>query len=269
MEDRVRSPRYPSIPLGDAVELARKLYVGDSTHAVDREVAVGHMGYRSLNGASAQVLASLIQYGLIEAAGKGQVRLTSLALDVLEPQSPDDCARALAQAAYSPKLFADLRDRFPNSTPSEGNLRAHLIRQQFQQAALKSVIPAYLQTCEYLAQSGASESHGQRPVHGASSLMNQRAPEPHQMDVLVQQVPATLPLPSSMRSAYGEGSGLRREVFDLDDRGEVVITLPRGLSIENVEDIEAWLDLVVRKLRRTAVAPPTYPSTERMELGDE
>jgi len=48
--------------------------------------------------------------------------------------------------------------------------------------------------------------------------------------------------------------GWRREVFALDE-GEVVITLPNRLPADIIEDVEAWLEIVARKLRRMA-APP-------------
>lgn len=250
-EQRSRSPRYPSMPLDEAIDLARKVYAGDGMHAVDREVAAGHLGYRGLSGASAQALASLAQYGLIESSGKGQVRLTSLALDIIEPQDDAEKERSLRAAAWTPRLFSELRDRFPATTPSEGNLRAYLIRQQFSASALKSVIPAYLKTCEYLAAEGASESHGQPSSMAENSPNNQTLKGASQMEAQVQSRPS---VPIQIAGGETLPLGTRREVFALDE-GEVVITLPNRLSADSIADIEDWLAIVGRKLRRMATPP--------------
>lgn len=179
MAERVRSPRYPSISLGEAEELARKAYGSDGMNAMDREVAVKHMGYSSLNGASAQALASLKQYGLISEAGKGMVRLTDLALDVIEPQSESAKRDALRQMAFRPDLFAGLRERFPGTVPSESNLRAHLVRQQFTQAAIRNIVPAYLGTCEYVASLSEPEKHRSEDKSHSESLTSGEAGSSH------------------------------------------------------------------------------------------
>ena len=155
---RQRSPRYPSYSVGDAIEYARKIYDGDGMHPMDREVAVRHLGYTSLNGASATALGGLKQYGLTSDAGKGMVQLTNLALDILEPV--DDVSRdnAIRTAAFSPALFNSLRERFPNRVPSPENLRAHLVREGFTQAAVPAVTDAYLATCEYVTNAEDTES---------------------------------------------------------------------------------------------------------------
>ncbi len=254
MEQRSRSPRYPSMPLDEAIELSRQLYAGDGMNTVDREVAVEHMGYSSLNGASAQALASLSQYGLIENAGKGQVKLTSTALDIIEPTDASDKVRAMEQAAWAPKLFADLREKFPDTTPSESNLRAHLIRQQFQQSALKLVVPAYRRTCEYVTTERESESYGQEAKRPQGSNDIVRSKEPQAMETQ-SVMPAAVTFPPQLQSAavpsINETSTLRREVFGLEE-GEVVITLPSRLSAESVMDIEDWLKVVTKKIKRMA-----------------
>ena len=275
MEQRARSPRYPSIPLGEAVDLARRLFAGDGMNAVDREVAAGHIGYSGINGASAQALASLAQYGLTETSGKGQLRLTGLALDIIEPNGDVERAKSLHQAAWTPKLFSDLRERFPNTTPSEANLRAHLIRQHFQTSALKSVIPAYLRTCEYLVEEGVSESHGHTPTPGVDSQSNQPLRGSPNMESQPHTRQAVAPPPHPVDPPQ---AGVRREVFGLEEGGEVVITLPnRRLSTESIEDLDAWMQIVARKLRRMAAAPvgataldgQTSPRAATSETEDE
>ncbi|MCY0092638.1 hypothetical protein [Hoeflea ulvae] len=241
IKQRVRSPRYPAISLQEAEEMVRRIFEKDGMNPVDRESAVQHMGYSSLNGASATALASLKQFGLTSDAGKGMLQLTTLALDLIEPESEEGRAKAIQAAAFTPDLFSSLRQRFPETVPSEGNLRAHLLRQEFTSAAVKSVVPAYLQTCEYVAAAGESEetrnddiveSESPRSEKQEADRMSQNAPQDY-----VQQ---------ANTSAPGQ---VKRMVFDALE-GEVMFTYPDNLSEESVQELEEWFALVAKRLRR-------------------
>lgn len=246
---RVRSPRYPSVNLREAVEFAGKIYSKDGMHPLDRESAVQHLGYSSLNGASATVLASLKQYGLTTDAGTGMLRLTDLALDILEPTGDDAHRSALHAAAMSPDLFAALRERFPDKPPSESNLRAHLVRQGFTTSAVKSIIPSYLETYEYLATFEVTDSG---PVSTVVEQVNlpllQSEPKNSQGNPF-----ATAPVPHGFRpyELMTPNASTRRMVFDTED-GEAIFTYPDGLSEASIDDLEEWFALVVKRLRRTS-----------------
>jgi len=243
---RIRSPRYPSSPLQEAVRMARQIYEEDGMNAVDRETAVKHLGYSTMNGASATALASLKQFGLTADAGKGVLRLTDLALDLIEPESEDARREALVLAAYTPDLFASLKERFPEKVPSESNLRAHLVRQNFTPAAVKSIVPAYLATCEYIASVEVSESHGIADDPGAES--GETPPSQRPTAMITSEVAAPHPAPET-QAATPTQSGVRRMVFDTEE-GEATFTYPSSLSEESVEDLEEWFALVTKRLRR-------------------
>lgn len=223
----------------------RKIFDEDGMNPVDRESAVQHIGYSSLNGASATALASLKQYGLTSDAGKGMLQVTSLALDIIEPESDADRADALKAAAFNPDLFASLSERFPETIPSESNLRAHLLRQEFTSAAVKSVVPAYLETCEYLVHHAVSErsSHSDNAVRESPEISSQEQPA---MD---QNLTTTAPPAASTSHAALTGS--KRMIFDAIE-GEVAFTYPDNLSEDSIEDLEEWFALVAKRLRRAA-----------------
>jgi len=241
-KQRVRSPRYPSISLREAESFAKKIFLKDGMNAVDRESAVQHMGYSSLNGASATVLASLKQYGLVTDSGKGMLRLSEAALDLLEPESEMGRLNALRTAAFSPDLFASLRERFPDTVPSDSNLRAHLLRQGFTSAAVKSVVPSYLETCEYLTTSNVIEGNDS---NGKTDLDSPLAD--NQEDRATVEAPLTAV--SQRLTQIPISSGGRRMIFDTEE-GEVVFTYPDNLSEDSVQDIEEWFALVAKRLRR-------------------
>lgn len=187
---RVRSPAYPSLPISEAIELVGKIYSSNRTNPIDREAAVKDMGYSGLTGRSGKLLATLLQYGLLEKSGKGGVRVTPRAVDILHPESAADRRRALRDAAFEPNLFLSLREKFPDGVPSENNLRSHLMREQFSDVAINPAVNAYLETCRFLQQENAYESYdaggdadiGSSPSIGERAETSMKQLSPHVMN---------------------------------------------------------------------------------------
>lgn len=174
---RSQSPGYPNFSLPRALAHIQAIHAQDRRNAIDREAAVKHMGYTSLSGASDKALGSLAHYDLIEKAGKGQIRVSQLALDILHPPpgSPDARKKALVEAAFSPAIFAEIRERFPDGTPSESALQSWLTRENFLDRAIGPVVSAYMETVRFLEQEKAPASGGN--LHDR--------PESQQNDVVV------------------------------------------------------------------------------------
>ncbi len=166
---RSQSPGYPNFALPKGIELVRKIFSADRRNPIDREVAAKHLGYSSVSGASDKVLGSLGHFGLIEKAGKGQVRVTQTAVDILHPASPEGKKRALQQAAFNPSIFEDIRAHFSDGLPSEAALKSWLMREEFLDRAILPVTKAYLGTCQYLEQEHAIESGGPSSESDAKS----------------------------------------------------------------------------------------------------
>jgi hypothetical protein len=138
---------------------------------VDRGAAAKLIGYSSLSGPANQALATLALYGLVERAGKGEMRVTARAQAILHPNSDEEKRRSLREAAFEPSLFRELRERWPNITPPEDGVMTYLNRQGFNQSAIKPAARAYLQTLSYLEETDASESHGAREGVGVVSSL--------------------------------------------------------------------------------------------------
>ena len=156
---RQRNPKSPSFSLPDAIHMISKIHAEERKYPVAREAAVKHLGYSSLNGASASTLSVLSQYGLLERAGKSEARVTDLAVDILHPETGQQKRIALEKAAEMPPLFKELTERYPDGLPSEENLRGQLARIGFANGAIDQVVRAYMGTREFLANSEESESH--------------------------------------------------------------------------------------------------------------
>lgn len=170
----VRSPSYPSLSLSDAIAQVRKIEGLYRLGPVDRIAGAKLIGYSGLSGPANQALASLAQYGLVERAGKGEMRVTERGRAILHPDSDEEKRQGLRTAALEPQLFRELHERWPNMIPPEDGVITYLNRQGFNKSAIRPAAKAYLQTLLFLQESGANESHGAAPNKSAySPLPNQ------------------------------------------------------------------------------------------------
>lgn len=170
MEKRVRSPNYPAMSLKEAVQRAGEVYTKQHTHGAPREVVAKSMGYNSLNGASATAISALIKYGLLEGRAE-DIKISDRTMRILHPQSPEEKAEAIRDAAQAPELFKELAERFPGRTPADDVLRNYLIRNGFAPAAVSSVIRSYRETNEFVEEvAGAYDSPNQEPQQGDLSM---------------------------------------------------------------------------------------------------
>lgn len=158
---RSNSPPYPSMSLPKAIAATRKIFDADRRNPIARETAAKHIGYTGKSGASDKALAALAHYGLTEKVGKGEVRVSQLAMDIFHPDPNDPASkdRAVLQAGMSPQLFKDLRARFPEHV-SEDSLKSYLIREGFNDTAIAPTMNAYFETLRFLEQSKVFESAG-------------------------------------------------------------------------------------------------------------
>lgn len=167
---RTRSPVYPNFSLRQAVQRAEKIFNADRRNPIDREVAAKHMGYSGLSGAADKALATMQHYKLLDRTGKGELRISQLAIDILHPNSPDQRRRALAEAGFSPSLFKALRARFPEGVSAD-SLKSYLVRENFLDRAIGPVTSAFTDTCAFLKQENAYESGGTGDSGGAESVL--------------------------------------------------------------------------------------------------
>ena len=154
---RIRSPGYPNLSLRTALKQVERIFSENRRNMIDREAAAISIGYKGSSGASDKSIATLSHYGLIDKVGKGEIRVSQLAVDILHPTTSENWKEALRTAAFSPQIFSILKDRFPDDYFSEGALRSFLVREEFQDAAIAPVIKAYGDTCDFLKQENAFE----------------------------------------------------------------------------------------------------------------
>ena len=169
----------------------RKIEEQYRTSAVHRESAAKLIGYTSLSGPANKALAALAAYGLVERAGKGEMRVTNRAQDILYSDGNERLA-SLQASAFEPPLFRELQERWPNMTPPEDGVVMHLNRQGFNQNAVRPAARAYLDTLAFLEESGASESHGGgHPTSAESPQSDNHQPEENSLKTTLLAKPTT------------------------------------------------------------------------------
>lgn len=223
---RMRSPNYPSIPLRQAVELARKIHSLNRTNIIDRDVAVRDMGYSGVTGRSLKVLAALIQYGLLSKSGNGSVRVTQTAVDILHGIDETDRNAALLRAGREPSLFKMIFERFPDGVPSENAIRSYLIQQGFADVAIGPAIRSFMETYHDLESIQEGDEHIEED--------NPESTEPPQAQENKTQ-PAAGPAAPSLPASFASPVPTELNKINMDIRGDQVLISglldARGLNL--------------------------------------
>jgi hypothetical protein len=134
------------------------------------------MGFSGKSGASASALGSVRQYGLIEGVGES-TRISELGLRLLEPSSELEYNRTLRIAAFEPRVFQAISERFSGKIPSvDEPIRSYLIRDlNFSQPGAAECIQSLRATLEFLAQN-ADDSTLDSP---GGSILSESRSDPH------------------------------------------------------------------------------------------
>lgn len=156
MAGKSRSPNYPSLSLGEAIEAMRPVYSREKRARFPRLSLANHLGYTSLNGRALAKMGAVRAYGLIDGREDSLgVSATGIALIEAPLDSPDRIS-ALRTAFLAPPLFKRLWDEHGSETPSAQTLRWRLTQQGYVGDAADKALKVYLDSLALLTQeSGA------------------------------------------------------------------------------------------------------------------
>jgi hypothetical protein len=124
---RLRSPSYPAIPLGAAVEKTKELYKHEKSYPTHIDTVLKHWGYRPKSGSGLVAIAAVLKFGLIDDEGSGstrRARVSELGLRIVRDTREDspERDRLLREAALLPSIHRDLWEKYDGSLPSDANL---------------------------------------------------------------------------------------------------------------------------------------------------
>jgi len=148
---KVRSPNYPNLSLGPALEALRAAFKSENRNKMSRLVLAKHLGYNSLNGRALGKIGAVRAYGLLDGSGD-ELRISDDAVVALNaPKGSPERSAALGRLALKPTLFQELRKDFPDTMPSLENLKFSLVKRQFTPDAAEKAAKSYLATMNLVA----------------------------------------------------------------------------------------------------------------------
>lgn len=241
-----RGPSYPIASLQAAVTRVRKLFDLEGRTLVHASVAVDHWGYSAKSSGGRQMIATLLQYGLIRDEGSGEQRsvaVSNLGLDILlHDEGSNERFAALRTAARSPKLFADILATYAAGLPSDTSLKRFLIMDRnVTKDAVDGVLKNFRDTISYAKLLESSEAKADEKPLGSNNP--------------------------------GLGGGVRPEVGDTiqwESGGVLKLEAPRRVrAIQEdwvfVEGSETGIPMsettVMERAKALAPAPPVLPET--------
>lgn len=245
-----RSPNYPQIDLGAALDLIRTAYKAEGRNKMSRAVLASHFGYSSLNGRALAKIGAVRAYGLIEGR-EDDLRITPDAIDCLEaPEGSADRAGALARCAIRPSVFKEIAAEYP-TLPSEQNLRFHLIKKTYTADAAGKAAQNYLNTMRLVADAGGgAESFVLDDVDRDEmpSAPADRSSGPPTVAQTLAATPAVGPV-SVSQMQHLPGPGMQQAVFPLAE-GPVYLTFPAELTSDGYAELEEYLQIFLRRAAR-------------------
>jgi hypothetical protein len=274
-----RSPNYPSIDLAEAIEGVRKVYAKDYKNKIDKGVVARHMGYGSINGKSLGVISALSKFGLLD--GRGDLHVTDDAVTILvDPKASSARQQAIRRSALRPALFAQLHTHFGGTVPSAENLSAYLQKNGFTPQAAQLAAKSFRDTMQFVTREAGDtdaqpdnpppavqvgdwvqwESQGAYQFETAKRVLNLSADggfafvDGTTTGIPVDQLRKVDPPPQADKLGGKPPMGIAREVSTLDE-GEALLQWPATVSQESVQELEAWLNLVLKKLKRRVGLP--------------
>ncbi|MEW6512548.1 MAG: hypothetical protein AB1443_00950 [Pseudomonadota bacterium] len=156
---RKKSPRAPSMSLGDAIEKVGRIYDRERCHAAPIDGVAQHIGYKSAaNGAALAAMASLKYYGLVDRPREGMIAV-SKDFEAFRFAPTEVIKQGLiTKWLKSPSVFADLLEKYPESLPSDATLKFDLIQKGFAPAAADVCQQVFRKSVDYAKYFDADQS---------------------------------------------------------------------------------------------------------------
>ena len=166
---RDRSPNFPAIGVGRAVERAQQLYNRARRYDARLADAATAWGIKATSSGTLQTAAALIAFGLAEDSGSGEARkikISDLGWRILEDQRPGVREKGLAEAALRPKLIADYAEHWKAGRPDDNFCISELkIERGFTDEAAARFLRVFDETIQF-ANPASSDTVSDRETGG-------------------------------------------------------------------------------------------------------
>ncbi len=135
-----RSPGYPALDLGQAIQKAELVYKAEKKTATTPDVIASHIGFSQANGPGGRAVSALRQFGLIEESN-GKYRISDLGYTLIHyDRNGQEWKAAASEASKRPTIFKELAEKYPEGLPSDATLRSELLDRGFNPNVIPEVI---------------------------------------------------------------------------------------------------------------------------------
>lgn len=236
-----RSPSFPFIPLGTAVQRLEAFESYFGRHPTPARKAGLAWGFKEGSSAADQTLAALRSYGLIVYKGIGSNREVSISEEgrtYLRAQQESVRSATLKQAALRPRIIRKFwalwgADRPPDPVAID----TLTLQNKFSDSGAVAFLKVYdataafakLSIADKIIEEGSEEEP--RDEGEADRREDERPPKLKRREVPI---------------------GMKEDVFTLKE-GDVVLQWPGQLSLESFKDLEEWTKLIMRKIQRHVI----------------
>jgi hypothetical protein len=205
-----RSPNFPSMSLGEAVDAIKKVHAAEGRAKAPRLSIVKPLGYTSMNGRSLSVLGALKAYGLLDGRGD-EMRLSQEGFILANaPADSSEYREALLASFRAPAAFQQFTEEDDGASPD--TLKWKLQKAGFQADAAERLVRVYREGRELVnAAKGtyetpesaepASAPSGSKP--SLDGMMNELMPFPGKGKQKVDQPGGTPPPADQLGLAMG------------------------------------------------------------------
>ncbi len=158
MVTKRRSPNYPRIDLGKAVERTRQLYRAVERGEFTSVDAAKAWGYSRPNGLSQKIFGALKQYGLVEQRKGQNGTITPRGVTVsLRDATSAEYVQALEEAAEEPPLFAELLAEGRANSARDALLQHLVVNRDFTTDGASRFIDVFQATKPFATQAAEDE----------------------------------------------------------------------------------------------------------------
>lgn len=124
---RTRSPNFPVIDLGAAVELTEKLFETADRHPLPIQSVIEKTWALRAGSYGYQIVAAVKAFGLIEVEGKGkkrQIKVSEVGAKIV--RGYPEKVGLIAEAALAPRMFRSVWDKYGGNLPPDDTISYYL-----------------------------------------------------------------------------------------------------------------------------------------------
>jgi hypothetical protein len=241
---RDRSPKFPYIGLKKALERIEVLHGKVKRYEARIADIAKDWDLSPKSSSTDRNVAALQSFGLIEDSGNGEnrkIKLSELGARIIADQRPGVRESLLAEAALKPPIISDYHRKWIGGRPDEAHALSQLqFEGGFTAEGARLFLRVFDETIRFIA-----SSHSEKTADFEEDEDSNAEVEFENGADLERSAKPKIP-----KRRLESKTGMKEDVFSLHE-GDVTFQWPETISAESFEDLEDWMKLMLRKIKRS------------------